>query len=1586
MKMFEKTRTASERRQLRKKSFRLESLEERTLLAVYAGLLPAPTGDAPSTVVTTLADTVDDSDGVISLREAIENAKTLKTDITFDVAGTINLTRGQLEITESAVIKGNDEITVRGGGDSRVFYISGSADLSGLTITGGAVAEGNGGGIQVFGGSLTMTDCVVTGNTARTSGGLDVYNGSATVVNSAFTNNSTTWDGGAVQNYLSNMTVINTLFANNSARDGGAIVNWDATMTMTNCTVVNNTASRDGGGIYIGGGGSVTLNNMIVVMNADSQGLDIKVDSTAAFNNSVYQASRAVGSITANNCLDYSEEMVLFTDAAGGDYSLPDSSIAVNTGNNRYVTAETDLAGNPRIVGGIVDMGAYENQTYVPVEPTEDPSSIVTTIDDIVDPHDGQISIREAIAYAGAEETVSFSDTLYTYNADAGEWIETDSRTILLRDGEITITGITGIRSADSDMITIDAGGNSRVFAVSGRLNLSGLTITGGSVAEGNGGGIQVSGGSLTMTDCVVTGNTARTSGALDVYNGSVTVINSIFTNNTATSDGGVSQNYLGNLTFINSLFTNNTGRDGGALVNYEATTILTNCTVTANTAARSGGAVWNFGNLTINNSIVLGNSATENGMDICHAEYGQTVLNASLWVPAHCSGLITSIGCQEYTEGAALFTDAANGDYTLADDSVAINAGNNDYVTASTDLTGNDRIIAILVDQGAYEYVFSTTEEDPSPVVTTIDDVFDPYDGQISLREAVIYAGSDSAVTFAETLYTYNTETGTWVEASGRTILLQGSDILLSGKTTIIATDSNPITVDAGGNSRVFSVTGTAVLEGLTITGGAVAEGNGGGIQVNGGSLTMTDCIVTGNTARTSGALDVYNGSATVVNSAFTNNSTSWDGGAVQNFLGNLTVINSLFANNSGRDGGAFLNWQATTTLTNCTFANNTATGSGGGIYNGGGGTLVLNNTIVVKNDASAGQDIQADSVVTLNNSVYQTARCTGEIAANDCVTYTSKKVLFANADAGDYTLATGSIAIDAGNMDAVSYGFDLAGNERIQGVTVDIGAYEANGAKWNINRSVDEGAKTIVYTVDSLEDTIANDSKTTLREAILYANGDNSRDYDISIRFTQSLSGGTIHLAGNELAVLNVFAVDAGDLADGLTVSADGLSRVFGITAGTADNPVRLAGLTITGGAVAEGNGGGIQVSGGSLTMTDCVVTGNTARTSGALDLQNGSATIVNSVLTNNSASGDGGAVQNYNGTLNAVNTLFANNSARDGGAIVNWVATMTMTNCTVTGNRADRSGGAVWNYGDLFINNSVVLGNSGTENGPDICHAGYGQTGLNSSLWVSANCSGEITANGCLEYVEGTPLFTDAANGDYTLVSGSVAINAGNNDYVTVSTDLAGNDRIVGGIVDMGAYEYQGGGETEPLAAPTISTGKGVYVSYGANRHFLQWSAVENASGYELAYSTDGSTWTTVSAAETSAVITGLTYGAKMTYRVRALGEGSYTDSDWSTSKTFSVCPMDINNDEDISGGDRTLLAQAWLSEEGEENYQYYADINGDGDIGGADRAYLANNWLLNVEDDADDLQYPPARSADAVFAEFASADLDVVLDLF
>ena len=95
-------------------------------------------------------------------------------------------------------------------------------------------------------------------------------------------------------------------------------------------------------------------------------------------------------------------------------------------------------------------------------------------------------------------------------------------------------------------------------------------------------------------------------------------------------------------------------------------------------------------------------------------------------------------------------------------------------------------------------------------------------------------------------------------------------------------------------------------------------------------------------------------------------------------------------------------------------------------------------------------------------------------------------------------------------------------------------------------------------------------------------------------------------------------------------------------------------------------------------------------------------------------------------------------------------------------------------------------------------------------------------------------------------------------------------------------------------------------------------------------------------------------------------------------------FNVCPMDVNNDGDISGGDRQILSGAWLTEEGDEGYQYYADINADGDISNGDKAFLSNNWLGSADDD--DLVYPKALRADAVFAAYEAGDLDVDFDVF
>ena len=153
----------------RKKNLRLESLEDRTLLAVCAGAAAfmAPQTTSAEWVVTTTQDTVDASDGVLSLREAIDGASDGDI-ITFDssLSGkTITLSAGQLEINDAVTIDASslsDGITVSADGVSRVFDITGGSaespiELINLTLKDGALTDGLGAGNYYNNGFVNIT-------------------------------------------------------------------------------------------------------------------------------------------------------------------------------------------------------------------------------------------------------------------------------------------------------------------------------------------------------------------------------------------------------------------------------------------------------------------------------------------------------------------------------------------------------------------------------------------------------------------------------------------------------------------------------------------------------------------------------------------------------------------------------------------------------------------------------------------------------------------------------------------------------------------------------------------------------------------------------------------------------------------------------------------------------------------------------------------------------------------------------------------------------------------------------------------------------------------------------------------------------------------------------------------------------------------------------------------------------------------------------------------------------------------------------------------------------------------------------------
>jgi predicted outer membrane repeat protein len=251
----------------------LEVLEDRAVPATF-------------TVNTTL-DVLGHDNGMLSLRQAIMDANAAPGADTIVVpAGTYTLTRaeatedggltGDLEINDSLTISGAGAgaTVIDGGGIDRVFQIdSGTVTLSGLTLQGGNETgpSSNGGAIANL-ATLTVSDSIISGNTAEGDGG-GIHNapgGSLTVNNSTLSGNSAGTFGGGIGGQ-GTLTIINSTLSANSASDGGGISIQGGSVTVDHSTLSTNTAKNLGGGIY-SLGTTLTVNNSTLSANFADRG------------------------------------------------------------------------------------------------------------------------------------------------------------------------------------------------------------------------------------------------------------------------------------------------------------------------------------------------------------------------------------------------------------------------------------------------------------------------------------------------------------------------------------------------------------------------------------------------------------------------------------------------------------------------------------------------------------------------------------------------------------------------------------------------------------------------------------------------------------------------------------------------------------------------------------------------------------------------------------------------------------------------------------------------------------------------------------------------------------------------------------------------------------------------------------------------------------------------------------------------------------------------------------------------------------------------------------------------------------------
>lgn len=258
--------------------------------------------------------------------------------------------------------------------------------------------------------------------------------------------------------------------------------------------------------------------------------------------------------------------------------------------------------------------------------------------------------------------------------------------------------------------------------------------------------------------------------------------------------------------------------------------------------------------------------------------------------------------------------------------------------------------------------------------------------------------------------------------------------------------------------------------------------------------------------------------------------------------------------------------------------------------------------------------------------------------------------------------------------------------------------------------------------------------------------------------------------------------------------------------------------------------GSGGAVYIDNLSNALLEkCTFIDNKAFWGGGVFVFNCNPQLVNCIFTGNQAgfnsggSGGGVFIDAFNQQSNPVfyNCLFTKNQATSGGAVFtgsffNGTSTPEFINCTLTQNRAaSHLGGAIAiqdsTYRDGYnqsnslhsphpVFRNCIIWNNVSYNKESISFGYNSFPAIRNSI-VGGNFLAQDYATVPVEYSGGNnlpvdPLFVNPATGSFGLRATSPAINAGETIVGNFpATDLAGEPRIQGGRIDLGAYEATG-----------------------------------------------------------------------------------------------------------------------------------------------------------------------------------------------
>lgn len=705
----------------------------------------------------------------------------------------IKVQGGTLTITDNSIGGGG---TITGGYNSGngggIYMSSGTLSLSNVTITGNRGSTG--GGIYLSGGTLTIgADTVISNNytiNATSGGGMAQYGGTCNMTGGTISGNSAVAGGGGVYIYNGEFHMSGgTISGNTTDSVGGGVDVSQGEFHMSGGTIELNTAAS-GGGIYINGlssaklylsGGTIRNNTAStngggIYWNASSSTFQISGNPTVSGN--VKGGTIAAGVLTggkANNIYINGSKTIYI-----GDELTNETPIGVSIGTSS-ATITSGLT-------GYVNKFASDRSSY---ELSDNGSGYA------------QLVMQEGVieSWSDLYDALQVSGT-YTLGED------------------VVYDGVNKLRVPYGKTVTLDLAGHTidrnlgeavsegYVIQVAGTLTINdsvgGGLITGGknsgSYSSTSGGGISIDCGTLIMNGGSISGNTGNTGGGVCVYNG------------TFTMNGGT----------IGGSGTPNSATYGGGVFVIYGTFNLSGGTVSYNTASSFGGGVHLYSSSTLNiaSGSIVNNSTSSNG--------GAVYIESSTFNMS--GGTISYNSTGSSKDGAGVYM--TSGTFDMSSGTISHNTasycGGGVYIS-----TGTATI------RGTAAISNNSCEERTGAGVYL-------NGGTLSLSGSAVISGNES-------------NAGAGLYCSGGTFNMTGGSI--ADNTTIGGTGNGGGVYVAG---ATFNMSGGSITGNTTNSTSGSKQNYGGGVYYGGGTFNLTGGSITDNTCAIGG-----NGSGILVYSS---------------------------------------------------------------------------------------------------------------------------------------------------------------------------------------------------------------------------------------------------------------------------------------------------------------------------------------------------------------------------------------------------------------------------------------------------------------------------------------------------------------------------------------------------------------------------------------------------------------------------------------------------------------------------------------------------------------------------------------------